>query len=196
MGNLVASRERPRLLDVVERLGHVVFEKGNLNLNIIAERKVGVNTNLFDDSIHALYKLNDYWHHHSFPATADPGRYWVASSSKGAASLVPGQYRGAWTIGKHRGQYEALVQRLPVKVYRDRDRDGAPDRMGKVDEGIFGINFHRANAAHESTRVDKWSAGCLVFGLYMDFDQFMGLVRDSSRLYGKNFTATLIETRA
>ena len=33
-----------------------------------------------------------------------------------------------------------------------------------VEEGIFGINIHRATgkSGSKSTRVDKWSAGCQV----------------------------------
>lgn len=196
MSKLYRSIERPRILDVVERLGHTVFETGDWNLNIIAERKIGPGQNAFNDYGHLCWKEGPHWMQWTAHITTDPGRWWVDNGTKDPASLCPGQYRGAWTIGKHKGQYEALTQRLPVRVWRDRDRNGQPDRDGPVDEGIFGINWHRANSSRESTVVDKWSAGCMVFANPIDFNEFMSYVRRSSKKYGRNFTGTLVETKA
>jgi len=111
----------------------------------------------------------------------------------GTAILVPGQYRGVYKIGKHRGQYEALVQLGGrVKVYRDRNKDEVLDmNPDTADEGYFGINIHKAGT--QSTEVNKWSAGCQVFANEYDFRQFMNLVKRSAELWGETFTYTLVD---
>ena len=117
---------------------------------------------------------------------------------KGTAVLVPGQYRGTWQLGKHQGKYEALVQRKPVKVYRDNSKDEVIDYnniVTLVDEGYFGINIHRSNPYDQSYEINKWSAGCQVFKKVDDFNAFMDLCRDSAKVYGPKFTYTLIEEK-
>ena len=44
--------------------------------------------------------------------------------------------------------------------------------------------------------MNNWSAGCQVFKKSSDFDEFMKLVDKQKKLYGNNFTYTLIDTRA
>ena len=45
-----------------------------------------------------------------------------------------------------------------IDIYRDGNKDGAIDKT-KTQNGLFGINFHRAGAG---SLVDRWSAGCQV----------------------------------
>ena len=78
-------------------------------------------------------------------------------NSKGCAILVPGQYRGSHKLRLHQGRYLALGQQRSVKVYRDRDKDGHYDfDESTIDEGLFGINIHRATkyVGKTSTYVD------------------------------------------
>jgi len=112
-------------------------------------------------------------------------------NSAGVARLVEGQYRSAYRIGRHQGKYEALTQAKPVKVYRDADKNLLYD-SSKTQEGIFGINIHKAGA--NSTYVENWSEGCQVFKRSADFDEFMNVCRKASVLYGNSFTYTLITT--
>lgn len=185
---------RPAILDRVEGLGMVVFSSGEYNLNIIAERILPGRPNEWDDLLHVVYRVGGQWRHHRYAATTDPGAHWIRHSSRGAASLVPGQYRGAWEPGLHRGRYRALCQRLPVKVWRDRNRDGSPEKT-MVYTGIFGINIHRASIVRDVPTVDEYSAGCIVVRNAAEFAEFMGLVDKSARLYGSRFTATLVESQ-
>lgn len=189
--------------DIVARmqeLGHVVF-KGQDNINIIGIRaKVG-RPNYFDDRIMVIEERHwqgvkePAWSARDWPATTDPGLHWLHEpmNVKGTAILVPGQYRGAWVMGLHRGKYEALVQDKPVKVWRDRDLDDELDMDGQIDEGLFGINIHRASDAHPSPTVDKWSAGCQVFQSPVDFAEFMMIVNRSAMKFGRRFTYTLLD---
>lgn len=185
---------------VIESKGYVWFnDPRNIgyDLNIVGIRNStpgDVVTNLFDDFITVTYKKNGEWKYFEWPATTDPGRKGVLEygNPNGVARLVPGQYRGAYGIGYHRGRYEALRQYGPVKVYRDNNRDLFFDTR-KIQEGYFGINIHKAGK--DSRVVENWSEGCQVFKRAQDFEDFMVICRRAAATYGNSFTYTLIETK-
>lgn len=186
---------RPEILDLSESLGHVVFENGEYNLNIIGIRSADHKANQFDDMMHCVYKdESGEWVHKSWPCTTEPGVYWLENPGNvnGTAILVPGQYRGVWKIDKHQGRYDALCQRNgPVKTYRDDNKDDVIDYdVESITEGYYGINIHKAGSA--STQVNKWSAGCQVFANESDFDEFMGLCYKARDKWGNAFSYTLI----
>jgi hypothetical protein len=178
--------------------GYVFFD-GNkkLNLNIVGVRRDNSGNNKFDDFLMMMYKdtnLKPVCKVYSI--TTDPGEYWLKNpiNPKGTAVLVPGQYRGTWKLGKHQNNYEALVQRKEVKVWRDNNRDEIIDyrQLKLINQGYFGINIHRSNPYDQSYAVGKWSAGCQVFQRAEDFNEFMQLCQDSAELYGNSFTYTLL----
>ena len=171
-----------------------------LNLNIIGVRRDNQGTNTFDDFLLVIYREEELMISHRWQATTDPGKYWLKNpmNPKGTAVLVPDQYRGTWQLGKHQGKYEALVQRKPVKVWRDNNKDEVIDYnniVTLVDEGYFGINIHRSNPYDQSYEINKWSAGCQVFKKVDDFNTLMGLCRESAKIYGASFTYTLIDEK-
>jgi hypothetical protein len=171
-----------------------------LNLNLIGVRRDNQGSNTFDDFLLVMYREEELMISHRWQATTDPGKYWLIHpmNPKGTAVLVPGQYRATWQLGKHQGKYEALVQRKPVKVWRDNSKDEVIDYnniVTLVDEGYFGINIHRSNPYDMSYEVNKWSAGCQVFKKVDDFNTFMELCRDSAKIYGPKFTYTLIDEK-
>lgn len=169
-------------------------------LNIVGIRADSTSPNLFDDSINLYYKTTDgNWQLHQFPATTDPGTYWLENplNPQGTAILKAGQYIGSHTIGMHRGKYEALVQQRPVTVIREYDRKAVLDLLnGQEDTGLFGINIHHAQAEGITKYVDKFSAGCQVFANIADFTLFMQLCYRHRGLYGNIFTYTLIDERS
>ena len=178
--------------------GYTFFD-GNkkFNLNLIGIRRDNAGTNKFDDFMVVLYKgegLKEICK--VYPITTDPGEHWLKHpiNPKGTAVLVPGQYRGTWKLGKHQNNYEALVQRKPVKVWRDNNKDEVIDyqQLKLVNEGYFGINIHRSNPYTQSYLVNKWSAGCQVFQKIEDYKEFMELCKNSSALYGNSFSYTLV----
>ena len=166
-------------------------------LNIVALRSSNAAANNFDDFITLSYKTNDgRWQFHQFPATTDPGTYWLQNplSPQGTAILKKGQYRGSHRIGLHRGKYLALVQQRPLTVIRDFDRNTKLDFMnGREQTGIYGINIHHASVNGTTKTVDKYSAGCQVFANINDFNLFMQLADRHKNLYGNNFTYTLLD---
>tara|TARA_A100001201_G_scaffold52806_1_gene51970 strand:+ start:3147 stop:3749 length:603 start_codon:yes stop_codon:yes gene_type:complete len=176
------------------------FEDGDYNVNIVGIRNMATGTrvtNKFDDHITVSYKDEGEWKYHCFECTTDPGDDWMDNpmNSKGCAILVPGQYRGSHKLRLHQGRYLALGQQRSVKVYRDRDKDGHYDFDDTtIDEGLFGINIHRATkyAGKTSTYVDKWSAGCQVIASNDNWHTFLDICQTARDKWSNNFTYTLL----
>ena len=185
----------PAILTRTKDAGHSVFLRGAWNLNIIGVRSAGREANKFDDLLRVVFKdSSGAWVDLSFGCTTDPGTYYRLEPPlvQGTAILAAGQYRSAYQIGLHQGRYEALVQRAPVTVYRDDNRDERLDFDPDTrEDGWFGINIHRAGS--DSTVVNRWSAGCQVIANAAEFDIFMSIVKKSAALYGNSFTYTLLE---
>ena len=182
--------------------GYTWFESGEYNLNIVGIRNSSTEnrvTNKFDDCLTVSFKTKKYgWHYLCYEATTDPGQHWMASllNPKGTAILVPGQYRGSHAIGLHQSRYKALRPVKPLSVYRDSNKDQIYDlKPETINTGLFGINIHRASKWGVSQLVDKWSAGCQVIASKYDFDEFMGIVEKSAKLWGNSFTYTLLESK-
>lgn len=165
-----------------------------LSINIIGYRNLKARDNYFDDTISVYWKdyLNQ-WHCDHFPATTYPGTPWLLKplNPKGAAVLKPGQYKGVYELGLHRGKYEALVQRGLVTVFRDNDLDEQAESSSYLDTGYFGINIHKASLAARVVGVD--SAGCQVLQNGKDFHKLMTLCRLSRSAGWKSFNYTLVE---
>jgi hypothetical protein len=172
------------------------FDGGHpFNLNIVGVRNSDGRVNKFDDFLLTIYRDNQKrWIVDSYQITTDPGLYWLLHpmNVNGTAILCPGQYRGAYKVGKHAGKYDALCQQgAPITVWRDADRDRRHDMsQATLDTGYFGVNIHKAG--RNSNRVDKWSAGCQVFKNEGDFKEFMNTVRRAEKKFGNSFTYTLV----
>jgi len=191
----------PQIEATIKAKGYSWFSSGDYNLNIVGVRNSATGnriTNQFDDLITLSYRDQGQWCFLQYRATTDPGIRSAQNliNARGVAILVPGQYRASYQIGLHQGRYEALTQRRPVKVYRDANRDLVFDRdPSRIDEGLFGINIHRASATGTSTLVDGWSAGCQVIASSRDFLHFMNVIRHARTRWGNSFTYTLIESK-
>ena len=178
---------------ILKSKGYSYFTNGIYNLNIIGVRSKDSkeSVNVFNDALTLIYTAEDGKHIEVFPITTDPGLYYLKNnlSIKGCAILKEGQVRGGWQIGLHQGKYKALVQKKPVTVYRDSNKDSKLDFVNE-ETGMFGINIHKSGES--STQVDRWSAGCQVFARVKDFNKFMNLVQKGNNKYGNSFTYTLI----
>jgi len=190
---------REQVESAVNAKGYTWFDdianKG-YDLNIVGIRNAStgqVVTNIFDDLLTVSYKVDGAWQFNSWQATTDPGKKGVMEyhNAAGVARLVEGQYRGSHTIRLHQGKYEALGQAKNVKVYRDADRNLIYSE-DKIQEGIFGINIHKAGA--DSTYVENWSEGCQVFKRSADFDKFMAICRLAVPIHKNSFSYTLIRS--
>jgi len=194
---------REKIESSVKSKGYVYFEDStnkSYDVNIISVRnsKPGNDvTNVFDDIITLSYKdEKGVWQYHEWMNTTDPGKrsvlqYESMGIKGGVARLVEGQYKGSHMLGLHQGKYEALRQKSPVKVFRDDNKDMVYDEK-KITEGVYGINIHKAG--QDSIWVENWSSGCQVFKRVKDFDEFMKIIKKSSKIHGNSFTYTLINS--
>jgi hypothetical protein len=136
-----------------------------------------------------------------FPATTVPGpffmvnkfrNWYLATGAKntlnpeGLSILQPGVYD--YTIGKHKGQYEALIQKGPVTVERFQPVDDPKKANfstfspGKIAKGNFGINIHRGLRDGVTPTVDSHSAGCIVLKDSGDLRKILKELKD----FGQN----------
>jgi hypothetical protein len=168
-------------------------------LNIVGLRSNNTKPNSFDDTINTFYKSEDgQWIINTFNATTDPGTYWLKNlmNPNGTAILKPGQYKNSHRIGIHGGKYQALVQQNPVTVFRDANKDEVLNfNTAKEQTGVFGINIHRASVKGITKFVNDHSAGCQVLADIQDFNLLMQLAQRHKKLYGNNFTYTLLQEK-
>lgn len=86
-------------------------------------------------------------------------------------------YYDVWKPGLHLGKMPGLKQVRPIKIYRDNDRDGKSEEIGKLHEGLYGINFHTMDYNQQSKavkdKINGWSAGCQVVNDVEKFYQLM-----------------------
>lgn len=183
-----------KIRSVLALKGYVYFDTGDYNLNLIGVRKDRAVTNKFVDTIIISYPLGGMIETVYCPATTVAGEIAMLKPiiATGTAILKPGQYRGAYHEGMHKGSYRALVQAKPVTVYRDGNKDLVLDYENE-ETGFFGINIHRANPSLRSTQVDKWSYGCQVFADPQDFSKLMLLYDNAKKQWGNTVTYTLLE---
>jgi len=170
------------------------LKRGNYELNIIGIRNDSSKPNSFDDLLCVLFK-DEYGDDVllSFSCTTDPGAYWLKNpmNVKGCAIMKEGHYVDVYKIGRHRG-YKALEQVGKIRFVRDNDKDDELDFNGMTE--IFEVikaNILHAAMPENSTKVDKWSAGCQVIN--KGWEEFINLcVKSQSITKQKYFSYTLL----
>ena len=185
---------------LVETRGHIFFDKGNYNVNIVGLRSKNTQAGKFDDHIYVAYRHQGKPTTYMAEATLDPGIKYLLSplNKKGTAIIAPGQYRGAYKIGVHgrswrSGGYEALEQVKPMKYYRDNNKDNTLDMVGKIYWENGKTNIHRASKWKIEEWVGGYSAGCQVIQNPKKFEQFMYICKKAAQIHGNSFTYTLIQ---
>lgn len=188
-----------RVLNEYRRKGWHVNTRPD-ELNILGLRSPTRKGGKFDDEIHVFWQnATKKWHYFVCPATTDPSDFYLEHPYNGkyTSILAEGQYRGAYQKGLHRGKTPALVQRGPVKIYTDYDRNGTFDAVpGKEKTGLFGINIHPSFALDGSSNVvGKASAGCQVPQRDTDMAAILRLADRHIALYGNQLDYSLLDYR-
>jgi len=190
------------IVDEMQILGFDVDTRPNaLNVVGIRDASVAVPENYSDNIAYFWYNNDGELEGKIAEGTTTPGVQYLnnplGDATQGTAILKQGQYKNSHQIGLHRSKYEALVQRGPLKVIRDNDRNSILDYFGKVYDCIgCGINIHHSTASYASQdKIGPDSAGCQVFRWIDDFNDMMAKARISKNLYGNQFTYTLIDKR-
>lgn len=170
--------------------------KLNYNLNIWGFRSNDKDTTHYNDVFAVFYqKLKGNWEIVLFEGTTDPSDIILKNPENvnGTAIVVPGQYKGLWSFGFHKGKqdHKALVQVNPITVYRDNDKDVALDTNVKTETGLFGINMHHGSTS-SSDSIGMWSAGCQVHRDIERYNnEFIPLIEKSVKEGNSKFTYTL-----
>ncbi len=179
------------------------FFTGRYNINLFGIRSANQQSDSFDDKVGMIYQNeHDETIILEFDATTDPGLYWMLHPivKKGTAIMLPGQYRGAYQIGRHRN-YIGFRQIKEMAYVRDNNKDSILDfnlmnDPTKVIWAIIYSNIHRTNdRGIKSTLVGKWSAACQVLADSDDFDVMLEVAQTAIDDYGfaNSFTYTLFE---
>jgi hypothetical protein len=192
---------REQVFEKMRSQGHVIFENDsrNYNLNIVGIRSKTAKLDEFGCQLLVAWKYRGQWYDRSYQITTYPGRRYMIEkllNPRGCAILVPGQYRGIYSVRLHNGKYRALCQTHgPVKVFRDRDRDTQFDKdINTIMVGMFGINIHNSPDKQRTIRVGAYSAGCQVFAADDEFAAFMKIMDAAIEVFPENkFTYTLID---
>lgn len=186
-----------QIIKTAESKGYTI-DKRPFKLNLIGVRnQKATNQNTFDDQIaYFYYDNNGQLRGKVSVGTTDPSTYWLNNpmNVKGAAVLKSGEYKDAYAIGLHRGQYTALVQVKPVTTIRDNDRNALINYFAPTTTGLYGINIHRAtlNKANKAV-IGQDSAGCQVFRDVADYNEMIDLAKKSREKYGNKFSYILID---
>ena len=185
-----------QIINVIKKKNYKIFTspKGH-DLNLVGIRTADNKASSFNDWLTVFYMFEKVWNYFAFPATTDPGLFYRKSPLcvKGTAVMKPGQYRGAYMVGKHKG-YKALQQKDTITVYRDSNKNDTIDTLGMIEEtGLYGVNIHRSNAHRPSVEVGKWSAGCQVIQDPDHFGFLMQLCDRALEKFSNSFTYTLLE---
>lgn len=178
----------------INEVGYPFFDEGNYNLNLIGVRTRDRHSNTFNDILIVAYRNLGIGTINVFPITTDPGVYFREHplNIRGTAILAQGHHSKLWTLGKHQGKYDALVQINNCVVYRDNNMDQVLDMCPTMaDDGLHGINLHKAG--HVSSQVDRWSAGCQVMAKQDDYDILMAIIKRSHTKWGPFWSYTLID---
>lgn len=171
------------------------FKSLDLNIFGIRANNRDQSYDQFDDLIGVFYKVTENntvlktW-----KGTTDPGGYFLNNpmNINGTFIMVPGQYLGAYAIGKHH-THDALIQVGTLSGYRDGDRDNVLDMSpGSIYDGKnFGVNIHHKE--NDSETIGQGSAGCQVFKSTADHENFMSLCHQAALIWGNSFTYTLFD---
>ena len=166
-----------RIIGCMQSRGYRIFRNDNkpCNLNIVGVRSRVQKANKFDDLMYVYWYHDNHLNVRIYECTTDPGTYWLKKPMNidGTAILVPVQYLRLWKSGLHRGRYSAFIQKAPCKVYRDNNKNDILDYDVPMQEGMFGINLHKAGS--NSKTVDRWSAGCQVIRQSKRFEELIRL---------------------
>jgi hypothetical protein len=175
------------------------FYEGPYNVNNYARRNKDLTTvDKFNDIRGVAYtdafgnQINLEW-----ACTTKPGLKPLsggAMNPNGVAILIPGFYPKCWTVGKHKGEYPALVQAGAgiFKVWRDNDIDGNFDFTGRVWTDVSGLNDHTTRA-HQINNVGGFSEGCVVTQDDKEHEIKMAICLRSAELYAPIYSFALFQ---
>lgn len=191
-----------KVKQIFEKKGYLFYDNGTFNLNIGFVRESDEFTNELTDTMFIAYR-DEFLLRRCIclPATTKAGfspalfNPKVVAGMMGVAVVKPNQYRGTWQfVDSYVGwlKYPYFQQIKPIDVYRDANGDKHIDKE-QVQNGLFGINIHRMSGIGVFGGIlNNWSEGCMGID-ELNWRKILPVIRSAVKIYGINFTATLIE---
>lgn len=199
MNKLIQKVTLDGILKTADKLEYPVFREGYYNINFGGIRASNREANSFDDLLYVFFRHPNEkrFSFYKYPATVDPGLPWLKKpmAQGGAAIVAPGFHRGLWHVGsKFRGR-ACLRQRIPIRIYRDDNRDSFIDiDPDTLESGMYGILVHPHFQNREQAElVGRSSAGCIVPQSNRDFEHLYACCETSSMFYGNSISWTLFD---
>jgi len=179
--------------------GHRFYDDGVFNVNLYGIRNGYEIVDEFNDILGICFR-DEFNNPNCIESkgTTKPGLKWLKDKIGGLGGtfiLQPGQYAKCFTLGEHRGAYDALVQSPYAKFlgWRDNDSDGEFDIDGETFDDVTGLNMHTTSLINEVNKVGAYSAGCQVRQKDENHWIMMAIIRASAEKYGELFSYTLFE---
>lgn len=189
------------LFQTYSRKGYPFYDTGRFNVNLFGIRNSENVVDEFNDILGLCY-LDDFSRPNVLliKGTTKPGAYWLGQkmgNSKGTFVLAEGYYRHGFIKGKHKGQYDCLVQNGSgiFKGYRDDNKNGIIDYDGPMHDDVTGLNFHTTSFLNDKEKVGAYSAGCQVSQDDKDHLTFMPIIYKSMEIYGSRVSYALFNTK-
>lgn len=194
--------------------GHAWFEQGDWNINLVAVRTSDTFTNKFTDRLFAIYKENGVWQKFEIEWTTKAGLFGkggaltpytgreTGTGVDGVATLVEGQYKGAYQLTLNGTRYpftRYLKQVKPMRYYRDNTKDTVLNR-GTIYEGNYATHLHSMSSKGvfgtfvSFKGYSPWSAGCNGSSNPY-FESLLTILIRASKSWGPIFTYTLINQK-
>ena len=185
-----------KIIKIVQDGGGSIYEQEGY-INLFGVRSP-VTDNTFNDTLYIFWKEGgQYKCVKTTGFLTKPGESSVhgtikSPNAKGVAILRKGWHKDIWHHGLHKGEYKALRQYTNVTVYRDKTQYGqkGPYKLNlftnTLDEGYFGINFHKTGNPHGKT-ANGWSAGCQTFKYLSEFNEAMQMANAATSRGQKTF---------
>lgn len=191
-----------KVKQIFDKKGYLFYDNGTFNLNIGFVRESDEFTNELTDTMFIAYR-DEFLLRRCIclPATTKAGfspalfNPKVVAGMRGVAVVKPNQYRGTWQFVDSYVdwlKYPYFQQIKPIDVYRDANGDKHIDKE-QVQNGLFGINIHRMSGIGVLGGIlNNWSEGCMGID-ELNWRKILPVIRSAVKIYGINFTATLIE---
>lgn len=108
-------------------------------------------------------------------------------NSKGCAVIKTDEwYYELWSYGLHKNRMPALRQVKPIKYFRDWNKNTKVEEIGKMYEGIIGINFHTVlyskNLSFWRKLIGGWSVGCQVINHVGRYYEILDMVKGQKNI--------------
>ena len=128
--------------------------------------------------------------------TTDPGSSGLIDYKKfntdGIAVVKSNEwYYDLWQYGLHKEKMFALKQVRNIKYYRDSNGNAIAEAIGKIYEGVIGIDWHTATYLEDQHTIDTlivptvgtWSLGCQVQNVVKDYYAMLNRMKTAKISY-------------